>query len=303
MCYDGARYHGWQEQAGVPTVQAALETAVASFCGEHQHPRVVAAGRTDSGVHATGQTIQFDIRGDYDAKSVVCGVNDHLRRRGHADIALTYARRMYRDISAMPERERFHVRTSAVLRIYEYTILQRLAPSPWSASRCWHVRQGLDTQLLASEAQSLVGHHDFTSFRGRYCQARSPVKTMNRVSVGILPGFAIESPYSAFASAGQTTAHTDEAACPTGWSLDGDARGVGIVLRFEARSFLHHQVRNMVGSLIDVASGAHGWGAGSMAELLAACDRTQAGIMAPAQGLCLVKVVYDNEFLDADSKA
>jgi tRNA pseudouridine38-40 synthase len=236
--YDGGGLVGWQRQDNGPSVQQALEEAVRLFCGE----TVVAfaAGRTDAGVHALGQVAHVDIAKPVDADTVRDALNFHLKP--HA-IAVLRAERVGED---------FHARFSAKARLYRYRIVNRRAPLAIDRGRAWLVWAPLDAAAMHRAAQSLVGQHDFTSFRASLCQAASPVKTLD--------------------------------------VLDVTRAGEEIHINARARSFLHHQVRNMVGSLKLVGEGK--WRVEDMARVLAARDRSTAGPTAPPDGLYLTEVWY-----------
>jgi tRNA pseudouridine38-40 synthase len=236
--YDGGDFVGWQRQGNGPSVQAVLEEAVERFCGETVV--VEGAGRTDSGVHARGQVAHFDIAKDTDADTVMKAVNFHLKP---ALVAVLNAEAVSAD---------FHARFSAIRRSYLYRIVNRRAPLALDRGHAWFVPQPLDAEAMHAAAQVLVGHHDFTSFRASECQAKSPVKTLDVLSVA--------------------------------------RRGDEIEVRAEARSFLHHQVRNFVGSLKLVGEGK--WSAADLRRALEARDRAAAGPTAPADGLYLTEVGY-----------
>jgi tRNA pseudouridine38-40 synthase len=236
--YDGGPYKGFQAQAGLPTVQGEIERALVAFCGETV--RVHAAGRTDTGVHAAGQVIHFDLERDWDPRVVMNALNAHLYP---APIAVLATARAPDD---------FHARFSAVGRRYFYRILGRPGPPALERGRVWHVRAPLDAGAMHAAAQILLGLHDFTTFRDAACQARSPVKTLDQ-------------------------------ACVT-------RREEEVVVAFAARSFLHRQVRSMVGSLTEVGRGT--WTEADLAAALAARDRAACGPVAPPQGLCLAEVMY-----------
>jgi len=236
--YDGGGFVGWQRQDNGPSVQAALEEAVFRFCGERV--LVEGAGRTDAGVHALGQAAHFDLEKDTHADTVMKAVNFHLKP---APVAVLSAEAVAAD---------FHARFSAIRRSYLYRIVNRRAPLALERGRAWFVPQPLDAAAMHTAAQVLVGHHDFTSFRASECQAKSPIKTLDRLSVQRL----------------------------------GDL----IEVRTEARSFLHHQVRNFVGSLKLVGEGK--WKAADLKAALEARDRAAAGPTAPAAGLYLTEVGY-----------
>jgi tRNA pseudouridine38-40 synthase len=167
--YDGGPYNGLQAQVGQPSVQASVEAAVKAFCGETI--RLHAAGRTDSGVHATGQVVHIDLERDWDPEVVRNALNAHLSRE---PIAV---------LDASQVGEAFHARFSAKERRYLYRILNRRSPPALEAGKVWHVRKPLDAAAMHAAAQALVGLHDFTTFRDIACQAKSPVKTLDVASV------------------------------------------------------------------------------------------------------------------------
>ena len=236
--YDGGGFVGWQRQANGPSVQAALEEAIRRFCGETV--LVEGAGRTDAGVHALGQVAHFDLAKHTTADTVMKAVNFHLKP---APVAVLAAEAVADD---------FHARFSATKRTYLYRIVNRRAPLALQRGHAWFVPQPLDAEAMHRIEQLLVGRHDFTSFRASECQAQSPVKTLDLLSV-VRAGEAID-------------------------------------LRAAARSFLHHQVRNFVGSLKLVGEGR--WTAGDLRRALEARDRAAAGPTAPACGLYLTEVNY-----------
>jgi tRNA pseudouridine38-40 synthase len=236
--YDGGPYFGFQAQKDQPSVQASLMRAIEAFCGEQVV--VHAAGRTDSGVHATGQVIHFDTDRDWPAETVRNAVNAHLAAE---PIAVLDAQ------LADPE---FHARFSAKGRRYLYRILNRRAPPALERGRVWHVKGELDAAAMEAAAQCLIGLHDFTTFRDVHCQSKSPVKTLDVARV---------------------------------WREGEEVR-----LAFEARSFLHRQVRSMTGSLAEVGLGR--WSAEDLAAALEAADRARCAQVAPPQGLYLVGVDY-----------
>ena len=236
--YDGRPFVGWQRQANGPSVQAALEAAIHALCGESV--TVVGAGRTDAGVHASGQVAHFDVERGFDADTIADALNHHVRP---APIAIVAA--------AVVDAE-FHARFSAIGRSYRYSIVNRRAPLALDAGRAWRVGVPLDAAAMDTAAQVLVGEHDFSTFRASECQAKSPLKTLDRLSVT---------------------------------RTDDEVRVVA-----EARSFLHHQVRNFVGTLKLVGAGK--WSAADVAAALAACDRQAGGPTAPPDGLYLTHVRY-----------
>jgi len=236
--YDGTPFVGWQVQAQGPSVQGRLAEAVRKFAGETASPR--GAGRTDAGVHALAQVAHFDLAREWPPHTVRAAVNFHLKPDPIAVI----------DCAIVPDA--FDARFSAVARHYRYRILARPAPPVLDRDRVWWVPQRLDAGAMGKAARVLVGRHDFTTFRAAGCQAKSPLKTLDRLSV---------------------TAAGDE-----------------IVIEASARSFLHNQVRSMVGSLKLVGEGK--WDANDLAAALAARNRAACAAVAPARGLYLVKVDY-----------
>ncbi|MCP8940977.1 tRNA pseudouridine(38-40) synthase TruA [Alsobacter sp. SYSU M60028] len=236
--YDGTPFFGWQFQAHGPTVQQALEDAIARFSGESV--RIQGAGRTDTGVHATHQVAHVDLSRDWREDTVRDAVNAHLRPH---PVAI---------LSAAKVPEDFNARTSAVKRHYLYRIVTRRAPLTLERDHAWLVKWAVDAELMHDAAQALVGRHDFTTFRAAECQANSPVKTLER--------------------------------------LDVERIGDEIRVFASARSFLHHQVRSIVGSLQLV--GSRRWSKAELADALAARDRSRCGPLAPPGGLYLIGVDY-----------
>ncbi len=167
--YDGGPYKGFQAQGDLPTVQGVVERAILAFCGETV--RLQAAGRTDTGVHATGQVVHVDLTRDWPAQTVRNALNAHL-----VDEAVVV-------LEAEVATEGWHARFSATERRYLYRILNRLAPPALDRGRVWHVKTPLDAEAMHAAAQVMVGHHDFTTFRDLACQAKSPVKTLDLAEV------------------------------------------------------------------------------------------------------------------------
>ena len=167
--YDGRRYNGYQAQEGLPTVQGAVERAIHAFCGETV--RLQAAGRTDAGVHATGQVVHADLTKDWRAQVVRDAMNAHLL--GEAVVV----------VEAELMEQPFHARFDASGRRYLYRILNRRSPPALDKGRVWHVKKPLDAAAMHDAAQVLIGHHDFTTFRDLACQANSPVKTLDLIRV------------------------------------------------------------------------------------------------------------------------
>jgi len=167
--YDGRPYHGLQAQDGLASVQGSVERAVKAFCG--QTLRLQAAGRTDTGVHASGQVIHLDLEKDWRPEVVRDALNAHLVPEPIVVL----------DAAIAPEG--WHARFSATGRRYIYRILNRKSPPALDQGRVWHVKKPLDAQAMHAAAQALVGHHDFTTFRDLACQAKSPMKTLDLARV------------------------------------------------------------------------------------------------------------------------
>ncbi|TNC52532.1 tRNA pseudouridine(38-40) synthase TruA [Rubellimicrobium rubrum] len=241
--YLGTPFAGWQRQASQPSVQGALEAALARL-GPGPH-NVAAAGRTDAGVHAWGQVAHCDMAREWTPFRLSEALNHHLRPH---PVAITACARVADD---------WHARFSARERAYLYRIIHRRAPLVLSARRAWRVGGALDAEAMAEGARHLLGRHDFTTFRSTWCQAGSPVRTLDEVTVRRAEG----------------------------------PEGTEIHVAVRARSFLHNQVRSIVGSLERVGAGA--WAPERMAEALAARDRAACGPVAPADGLYFARVGYD----------
>ena len=167
--YDGRPYHGYQAQPGLPSVQGSLERAVKAFCGEDV--RAGSAGRTDTGVHATGQVVHIDLTKDWPAETVRNAINAHLAPEPIVML----------DCAVAPAE--WHARFSATERSYRYRILNRPSPPGLDKGHVWYVRKALDAEAMHEAAQALVGLHDFTTFRDLACQAKSPVKTLDVAEV------------------------------------------------------------------------------------------------------------------------
>lgn len=235
--YDGGPFQGWQRVATGPSVQGALEDAVEKTIGVR--PEVIGAGRTDSGVHAMAQVAHVDIEKAIEPQRLMDALNAHLRPH---------------PISVLRAEEApdFHARFDAKRRVYLYSILNRRGPAALARGQVWRLARKLDAEAMHAAAQRLVGHHDFTTFRDAGCQAKSPVKTLDRCDVS-------------------RTGETLEVWC-------------------EAQSFLHRQVRSIVGTLVEVGQGK--MSADDVSAALAAKDRKRCGPVAPADGLFLMRVDY-----------
>lgn len=236
--YDGTPFSGWQRQTARPSVQQALEEAIAAMSGEVVTTQ--AAGRTDAGVHGLGQVAHFDLSREWDPFRIREALNYHLRPQPVAVL------------SAEAVGDDFEARFSAKSRHYEYRILTRRAPPVIERNHVWHIPKSLDAEAMDYAAGLILGTHDFTTFRSSECQAKSPLRTLD-----------------AFAVRGEPD---------------------HIVVTASARSFLHHQVRSMVGSLRLVGEGK--WTPADFRAALDAKDRRRCGAMAPSDGLYLTRVDY-----------
>ncbi len=221
------------------SVQSVFEAALARLA-EDRHVASVVAGRTDAGVHAAGQVAHLDLERAITPARLRDALNFHLKPHPVAAV----------DVAEVAPG--WSARFSAVSRRYRYVILDRVARPALLRDRAWHLPHRLDVAAMSAAANHLTGRHDFTSFRASACQAKSPVRTLDRLEV----------------------------------ARDADL----VVIEAEGRSFLHHPVRNMVGTLALVGRGR--WRADQVAAALAARDRAAAGPTAPANGLCLMAVRY-----------
>jgi tRNA pseudouridine38-40 synthase len=236
--YDGGPFVGWQMQAGGLSVQGVITQAIAAFADEKV--TVHGAGRTDAGVHALGQVAHVDLARDWRPDRLRDALNANLRPHPVAVLAAEKAA------------DSFHARFSAKRRHYLYRIVNRRADLTLERERAWRVPRPLDTAAMHEASQRLIGRHDFTTFRAADCQAKSPVKTLDR--------------------------------------LDVERVGDDVRVHASARSFLHHQVRSMVGSLVLVGDGK--WSADDLFGALAARSRAACGPVAPPEGLYLISVEY-----------
>ena len=240
--YHGARFAGWQRQSAQVSVQGVVEAALDRI--EPSPHLIAAAGRTDAGVHATGQVAHCDMARDWDPFRLSQALNAHLR---HMPIAVTACARVAND---------WHARFSAVERCYTYRLISRRAPLTLEAGLVWRVAVRLDRDAMQAGADRLLGRHDFTTFRATDCQADSPVRTLDRLLV--------------------EQVHRTE--------------GQEFRFHLAARSFLHNQVRSIVGTLERVGAGA--WSPDEVTAALAARNRAACGPVCPPDGLYLVGVGY-----------
>lgn len=241
--YDGTPYVGWQRQDNGPSVQGAIEVAGRKLCGHAVS--VHGAGRTDTGVHAFGQVAHIDFDKSWPADTVRDAINAHLGKAGERVVIL----------EAVEVDTSFDARFSALRRHYLYRIVNRRTPLALERKRALWVPKPLDATAMHAAAQTLVGRHDFTTFRSAQCQANSPVRTLDR--------------------------------------LDVTRSGELVEIRATAQSFLHNQIRSFVGTLRMVGEG--GWTVNDVAAVLAAADRSACGPVAVPQGLYFVQVDYPDE--------
>lgn len=243
--YNGAPFAGWQRQADQPSVQGAIEEALSKLQpGSHT---IAAAGRTDTGVHGLGQVAQCDLTKAWDPFRLSEALNHHLKPDPVAIVDCAQAD------------EDWHARFSAVERRYLFRLLMRRAPVTHDAGLVWQVAYDLDVDAMRQGAAHLIGNHDFTTFRSSICQAKSPVKTLDKIKIDRIDGLS----------------------------------GPEIHFHLSARSFLHNQVRSIVGTLERVGRGS--WSPEDVKSALEAHDRAACGPVCPPHGLYLVGVTYPED--------
>ena len=242
--YDGTNFAGWQSQSDGKGVQDTVERAILAIEGELR--RTHAAGRTDRGVHATGQVIHVDLAKNWAPFRLQEALNAWLRDLGPVSV---------REVEAVPDS--FHARFSAQARGYLFRMVDRRPPLTLELGRVWRVSQDQDVDRMQEAANYLLGTHDFTTFRDADCQAKSPIKTLSRFELRRVEGVF----------------------------------GPEIQARVQARSFLHRQVRSMMGTLSEVGRGK--WSPEDVRDALEARDRKRCGPVAPSDGLYLTDVFYD----------
>ena len=234
--YDGTDLIGWQENRQGPSVQSVMKDAIEKFCGVR--PDIVGAGRTDAGVHVTAMTAHFDINGDHSAQTVMRALNFYLTEKPVSVLSCEVVS------------DEFNARFDCTARHYKYIVLNRGAAPVLQKNRVYWVPRKLNIDAMRVAAEKLIGNHDFTSFRATQCQAKSPIKTLDRIEI----------------------------------IQNGDE----IIFEFSARSFLHHMVRNIVGTLIEIGLGKPY----DIDEILATRNRSAAGPTAPASGLYFIHADY-----------
>jgi tRNA pseudouridine38-40 synthase len=241
--YDGGAFLGWQSQPNGRGIQDALEAAIWAIDGGQV--RVQAAGRTDAGVHATGQVAHADFQKDWRAWQLREALNARLLKLGRISVVEVEA------VSAD-----FHARFSATSRTYLYRIIERRAFLTIDKGKLWRVGQSLDVSAMQEAAAQLIGTHDFTTFRDAACQAKSATKTLDRFEISRTHG-----------------------------TLGPEVHAI-----LQARSFLHRQVRSLMGTVVEVGKGR--WSQGELHAALVATNRARCGPVAPSDGLYLTAVDY-----------
>lgn len=238
--YDGSPYCGFQKQFDIEqkSVAEILENAI--FLLTQEKVKIFPSGRTDAGVHALEQVIHFDLEKEFDAKKIVSGLNNYLRRE------------LISVLNCEQVDENFHARFGAKMRHYRYAIVNRPAPLAIKAKQAFHVSKKLDILVMKEAAKFLVGTHDFSSFRDSQCQASSAIRSIERIEIS--------------------------------------QNGEEIFVEISAKSFLHHMVRNIVGTLI--WAGKRRISAAEVKNILEARDRTKSGPNAPAYGLYFLRTDY-----------
>ncbi len=239
--YDGSRFFGWQWQIKHRNIQHELQQALSKIA---QHPITVqCAGRTDTGVHATEQVVHFDTTSVRSLEAWHRGTNTYLPD----DVRVIWAQEAIGD---------FHARYSAIARFYRYVILNRNTSSALNRQTTWCPVVPLDAEKMHHAAQSLLGHHDFSSYRAQGCQSKSPLRTM--------------------------------------YFIDVHREGEKVIIELSANAFLHHMVRNIAGVLIAIGSDKQpvSW----TRELLDVKNRQLGGVTAPSDGLHLAGVYYPEHY-------
>ena len=240
--YDGTPFHGWQVQRELPTIQGEINIAVAKI--QTDFVSVTGAGRTDSGVHATGQVAHLELKKNWETFRLQNALNFHLKPK---PISIVKVIKVKHD---------FHARFSAIERHYQFKLVNRESPLTFQQNRYWLVRKELNLQKMQKAANFLIGSHDFTTFRSSLCQAKSPVKTLRQIEI---------------------VSKNNEL-----WP--------SVEINIKAKSFLHNQVRSIVGTLEKV--GSNTWEPEQVAVALKARNRNACGPIAPPCGLYLAKVIY-----------
>ena len=236
--YDGTPFVGWQFQKNGLSVQDVLQKAIFNLCKENVI--ITGAGRTDSGVHAFEQIAHFDLKKKIEKNKFLRGLNQHI---GSKPVTVL-------NISKISKN--FHSRFDAKKRVYQYVIINRPSPLALKKNKAWHIRKKLDVKNMKKGAQFLLGTHDFSTYRSSSCGAKSPIKTMEKISI---------------------KKNKDK-----------------IILNFTSKSFLQQQVRSMVGCIKYL--GENRWKISEFKKSFKSKNRAKCAPPAPACGLYLKKILY-----------
>jgi len=236
--YEGTPFVGWQFQKNGQSIQEVLQKAIFNFSNEKVI--VIGAGRTDSGVHALAQTAHFDLKKKMQKKNILSAINQNIGKKPVTILKVNKANK------------NFHARYDAKRRTYRYLIINRQSPLALQKNKAWHIRKRLDLLSMKKGAKLLLGTHDFSTFRASSCGAKSPIKTMEKISI---------------------KKNKDK-----------------ITLQFTSKSFLQQQVRSMVGCLKYL--GESKWNLKDFIKSFKSKNRLKCAPPAPACGLYLVKIEY-----------
>ena len=236
--YEGTSFVGWQFQKNGQSVQDILQKAIFNFSKEKVV--VIGAGRTDSGVHALAQVAHFDLKKKIKRKNLLPAINQNIGNKPVTVLKINKANK------------KFHARFDAKKRTYQYTIVNRQSPLTLQKNKAWHIRKKLDVKAMKKGARLLLGTHDFSTFRASSCGAKSPIKTMEKISI---------------------KKNKDK-----------------ITLKFTSKSFLQQQVRSMVGCIKYLGAGK--WNLADFRKSFKSNNRLQCATPAPACGLYLTKISY-----------
>ena len=236
--YEGTPFVGWQFQKNGQSVQEVLQKAIFNFSKEKVV--ITGAGRTDSGVHALAQVAHFDLKKKIKSKNILPAINQNIGNKPVTVLKINRAN------------NKFHARFDAKKRTYQYIIINRPSPLALEKNKAWHIRNKLDVKVMRNGAKLLIGTHDFSTFRASSCGAKSPIKTMEKISI---------------------KKNKDK-----------------ITLNFTSRSFLQQQVRSMVGCIKYLGDGK--WDIDEFKKSFKSKNRLKCAPPAPASGLYLAKVSY-----------
>ena len=236
--YDGSPFVGWQIQKNGPSIQDALQNAIFNLSNEKVV--VTGSGRTDSGVHALAQIAHFDLKKKIEKKKLLPGINHNIKNKS---VTILQINKINKE---------FHARFSAKKRTYQYIIINRQSPLTLQKNKAWHIRRKLDVKVMKKGAKLLLGTHDFSTFRSSSCGAKSPIKTMEKITI---------------------RKNKDK-----------------IILKFTSKSFLQHQVRSMVGCIKYLGDGK--WNIDEFNASFKSKNRLKCAPPAPAYGLFLAKIKY-----------